>query len=568
MKKDVIRMFQILFDSLSTRVTLIVTLAFILSQIGMFQKILAKKKFDSVDKLILTIVFGGIGIIGTFVGLEVSGAIVNSRVIGIFVGGLLGGPVVGIASGILAGSHRYLIDIGGFSALACGISTIIEGALAGYLKDRFDRSNHKILFAFIGGLVAEIIQMITILIVAKPYTEALELVKIIGMPMIIANALGIAAFIFIVDSFMKEVEKEAAYQAHSALKIADKTLKYFRLGYDRETAEKVANIIKDNLTIDAVALTDREKILAHVGIGADHHIYGMNIQTQISRDVIEKGNYKLSNNKKKIGCNEESCPLQSAIIVPLYEGKKVIGTLKLYKSTGNGITEVEKEIAIGLTKIFSTQIELSKIEIQKELLIKSEFQMLQAQINPHFLFNAINTISSLIRIDPNKARDLLIHLGNYFRNNLNSNFQDISLKKEINNINSYMEIEKARFGDKLEIIYDIPKDMECNLPPLIIQPLAENAVKHGIVTSIKGGTVKIKARDDKKNNQTIITVEDDGIGMEEGFINYILSDDVREDRIGIKNVNNRLINKYGNEYALKIDSKKSVGTKVTVVIPN
>ena len=125
------KVFQLLFNSLSARVTLIIALAFILSQIGMFQKILSKKKFDSLDKLILSIVFGGIGIIGTFVGLEVNDAIVNSRVIGIFVGGLLGGPVVGIASGILAGSHRYLIDIGGFSALACGISTIIEGILAG-----------------------------------------------------------------------------------------------------------------------------------------------------------------------------------------------------------------------------------------------------------------------------------------------------------------------------------------------------------------------------------------------------------------------------------------------------
>lgn len=562
------KVFQLLFNSLSARVTLIIALAFILSQIGMFQKILSKKKFDSLDKLILSIVFGGIGIIGTFVGLEVNDAIVNSRVIGIFVGGLLGGPVVGIASGILAGSHRYLIDIGGFSALACGISTIIEGILAGYLKKRFDNSKHKVLFAFIGGIVAEIIQMIIILIVAKPYNEALELVKIIGMPMIIANALGIAAFIFIVDSFMKEVEKEAAYQAHSALKIADKTLQYFRLGYNRETAEKVANIIKANLAIDAVALTDREKILAHVGIGRDHHIYGMSIQTQISRDVIEKGNYKISNNKKEIRCNEKKCPLQSAIIVPLREGDKVIGTLKLYKSAKNGITEVEKEIAIGLTKIFSTQIELSKLDIQKELLTKSELQMLQAQINPHFLFNAINTISSLIRIEPDKARNLLIHLGNYFRNNLNSNFQDISLKKEINNVNSYMEIEKARFGDKLEIIYDIPDDIECSLPPLIIQPLAENAVKHGIVTRIKGGTVKIKARKDNDNNNTIITVEDDGVGIEEEFINYILSDNTTEDRIGIKNVNNRLINKYGEKYALKIDSKIDVGTKVIVVIPN
>lgn len=557
----------ILFNNLSNRVSLIILLAFVLSQVGMFQKLVSKKEIDKKETIILIMIFASIGIIGTYTGVKVNNALVNARVIGVFVGGLLGGPVVGIFSGVLAGAHRYIIDINGFSALACAISTTLEGVLAGYLKKYFDKSDQKVLFSFVWGVIAEIMQMIIILIVAKPYKEAVELVKLIGIPMIIANGLGIAAFIFIVERFLEEVEKEAAYQAQSALKIANKTLKYFRKGYNKEIAEKVANIIKSELDIDAVALTDTEKILAHVGVSDDHHLYGVKLQTQITKDVIEKGNYIVSNNKEEINCSNKNCKLRSAVIVPLYEKDKVIGTLKLYKTKEKAITDVEREIAVGLARIFSTQIELSKLDMQEELLTKAELKMLQAQINPHFLFNAINTISSLIRVNPDKARELLIHLGNYFRNNLNSKFTDISIQEEINNIDSYMQIEKARFEDKLEVIYDIEENLECFLPALIIQPLAENAVKHGILNKIEGGKVVISARrvDEKLVK---IVIEDNGVGMDSEKLENLLSHKCDSDCVGVNIVNDRLINKYGQEYSLKIYSKLNEGTKVIVNIPS
>lgn len=558
-------MFPFLLNSLSTRVTLILILAFSLSQVGMFQKIIFKKNLNNKDKFILSIVFGVIGIIGTYTGLEINGAFVNARVIGVAVGGLLGGPAVGISSGLIAGVHRYLLDPTGFSTIACSIATVLEGFLAGRLKNKFDNINSKISFAFFVGLIGEAMQMLLILIIAKPFNEAVKLVSIIAGPMLIANALGIAAFIFIIESFFKEIEREAATQAQAALKIANKTIKYFRRGYNKEIAEEVATIIKDNLNIDAVSLTDKEKILTHLGAGDDHHTYGISLQTQVTKEVIDKGNCRQSNTQKDIGCVQNDCPLKSAIIVPLYDSNEVIGTLKLYKTQENGITNVEREIAIGLAKIFSTQIELSKIDKQKEMLTRAELKMLQAQINPHFLFNAINTISSLIRINPNKARSLLIHLGNYFRNNLGSDFSDITLEEEMKNINSYMEIEKARFEDKLEIIIDIPEDIDCMLPPLIIQPLAENAVKHGILSTIEGGIIKISAKN--FGDRTKITVEDNGAGMEKDFISKLLNEELDEDKIGVKNVHNRLINKYGSNFGLKFESQLGVGTKVEVIIP-
>lgn len=556
-----------LLKNLTSRVGIILVLAIILSKIGLFRKLVSKQNINLKDKVLLAFVFGGFGIIGTYTGIHIQGAIVNARVVGVFVGGLLGGPLVGTLAGVIAGGHRMLIDIGGFTAFACAISTITEGLMAGLIKKKFEVSSHRIGFALIGGFIAEIIQMIIILMVAKPFSDAAELVKIIGLPMILANGIGIAAFIAITDSIFKEIENEAVYQAQLALKIADKTLKYFRKGYNEETARETANIIRDMTSIKAVAFTDHEKILAHVGIGEDHHMAGNYIKTNLTRKSIETKSYIVANTKDEIECEEANCPLKSAIIVPIKEEDKVIGTLKLYKGEENSITKVEKELALGLAGIFSTQIELSKIDYQRELLSRSELKALQAQINPHFLFNAINTIVSLTRTQPENARELLMHLGNYFRNNLQDQVSDVDLYREIENINSYVAIERARFGDKLEIIYDIPEEINCKIPPLLLQPLVENAIKHGVLEKLEGGRVEIIAHKEDKNIKLI--VKDNGIGMTEERLNGLFNKDSSKDNssIGLKNINERLINKYGKEYALKIHSKLNQGTVATIIIP-
>lgn len=558
-------MLLIIFKSLINRVAIIILLAFFMSKIGLFRKLISKQDINVKDKILLSFIFGIYGIIGTYTGIPISGAIANARVVGVFVGGLLGGPFVGVLSGIIAGGHRYLIDIGGFTAFACALSTLMEGIMAGFLKKRMEKYEDKLAFSLITGMAAEVLQMIIILIFAKPFSKALGLVKIIGIPMIITNGIGIAVFIAITDSIFKDLETAAAYQAQLALRIANKTLKYFRKGFNETTAYETATIIKEMTNVKAVSFSNREGILAHVGVGEDHHFPGSPIKTNLTRETIKKGKYSVANFQNEIGCENENCSLKSAIIVPLTEGDKVIGTLKLYKTEENSITKVEKELALGLAQIFSTQIELSKVDFQREMLVKSELKALQAQINPHFLFNAINTIVSLIRTQPDNARNLLIHLGNYFRNNLQEGNDEVELHKEIENINSYLEIEKARFGDKLKIIYNIPEEIDCLLPPLLLQPIVENAVKHGVLEKIEGGTVEITAIDNEIETELI--VKDDGVGMSPETLSSLFNEDNNSDSIGLNNVNSRLKNKYGKEYSLKIDSKLNKGTIVTMTIP-
>ena len=563
--KEVLALLVIVLKNLASRVGIILVLALFLSKVGLFRKLVSKRNINLQDKIFLSIIFGLIGIIGTYTGIHLQGAIVNSRVIGVFVGGLLGGPLVGFLSGIIAGGHRFLIDIGGFTALACSLSTLTEGVMAGLLKRKFENSPYKISFALISGAFAEVIQMIIILLVAKPFPAALELVKVIGIPMIVANGIGIAVFMAITDSIFKEIENEAVYQAQLALKIADRTLAYFRKGFNEDTARDTAHIIKIMTNIEAVAFTDTEKILAHVGIGEDHHLPGSIIKTNLTREALQSKKYIVANTEEEIGCDFHYCPLKSAIIVPIKEEDKIIGTLKLYKSKENSITKVETELALGLAQIFSTQIELSKIDYQRELLARSELKALQAQINPHFLFNAINTIVSLTRTKPDEARKLLLHLGHYFRKNFDQNIDEVDLYKEIEHINSYIEIEKARFGDKLEIEFDIEEGIDCKLPPLILQPLVENAIKHGVLGKIEGGKVEIIARENGIGTELI--VRDNGVGIPRDKLECLFEDGCTKEGIGLKNVNERLINKYGSEYGLRLESEVDRGTIATMVIP-
>lgn len=555
----------ILFQNLINRVGLIMLVAFIMTRIKSFRKLVAKQNIDIKDKLLLAFIFGIYGIIGTYTGIPIRGAIANARVIGVFVGGLLGGPLVGILSGLIAGGHRFLIDIGGFTAFSCGLSTFVEGIMAGFLKDKIDEAENKFTFAFIAGMVAEVCQMIIILIFSKPFLEAWELVKIIGIPMIIANGMGIAVCVCIIYSIFKDLETAEAYQAQLALKIANKTLIYFRKGLNEETAYEVANIIKNMTDFKAIALTDNEKILAHVGIGQDHHLSGSPVRTNLTKNVLKEGKHIVANYEDEIGCDVKDCKLQSAIIVPLMEGDRVAGTLKLYKDEENAINRVESELALGLGHLFSTQIELSKIDYQSELLAKAELKALQSQINPHFLFNAINTIISLTRTKPEEARRLLIHLSNYFRNNLQESEQEVPLSREVETIKSYLEIEKARFGDKLNVVYHIPEDIDCTLPPLLLQPIVENAVKHGIFEKVEGGTVEIIAQE--HDDETELIVKDDGVGMDGKVLESLFDDDEKNTGIGIKNVDHRLKTKYGNEYGLTIDSQLGCGTTVKMKIP-
>ncbi len=453
-----------LLQSLFNKLGIIVLIAFFLSRSTFMKGYLIKEKMTPLDQIGIAIIFGILGIIGTYSGVPVNGAIANSRSIGVIVAGLYGGPFVGITAGLIAGIHRMVIPTGRFTAIACGLSTIIGGIIAGYAKPVMYRQKQKWLFAAGLTIIIEAIQMSMILLIARPFEAAYNLVQIIFVPMAFINSFGTGIFILLIQQIHEENERSAAVKAGLALEIASKTLPILRKGLNHKSANATCEIIYQNSEVDAVSITNKTKILAHVGVGSDHHLAGKDIYTRTTKTALMTGTYVVAESKEEIECSHLKCKLQSAAVVPLYMKEHIIGTLKIYKTDKNNITKSDIEMAKGLAYLFSTQVELSQITYQEELVTKSELKALQAQIQPHFLFNALNTIISFCRTDALKARDLLTKLSLYLRTSFQTNENFVTLDKEIEHIRNYLDIEEARFSNRLEVTYDIDETVECDLP--------------------------------------------------------------------------------------------------------
>ncbi|WP_208985028.1 LytS/YhcK type 5TM receptor domain-containing protein [Maledivibacter halophilus] len=554
---------KLMLIDLIYRVGFIIMLALILSKAKVFKNIFAKENQNTNEKIFMGIFFGFLSIVGTYTGISISGAIANTRVIGVAVGGLLGGPLVGILSGAIAGIHRFLIDIGGFTSFSCSLSTFTEGVIAGLMSSRFKKNTNKIIYALGIGLILETLQMVIILTLAKPFEVAVDLVGIIGIPMIINNSIGISVFIMIIQNIKDITSIEATHSAKQSLLIADKTLKYFKNGLTLETANKAAEIIYRSTDFNAIAITDKSKILAHIGVGSDHHLPGTFCKTAVTLQTLKSGRMTIANTKKGIGCTNKNCKLVSSIVVPLKDGLETKGALKLYKTTAEILAQ-DIELAKGLRNLFSSQLELSRLEEISKAAVKAEIRALQTQMNPHFLFNAINTIISLSRTKPESARNLLIHLSDYFRMNMQNNKAFISLKEELNHVKAYLIIEKARFGEKLNVRYDINCSMEYLIPPLSIQPLVENAVKHGVNKKVDGGNINIKITELK--SFYTVEVTDDGIGMDNEKLEEVRKYD-ESTGIGISNVYRRIKSCYGESCKFSIESTIHSGTSIKMTIP-
>jgi len=560
-----------LFINLLERLGLFAIAFILIMRFDIFKRLLTGKA-NRYEKLTLSVLFGLIGIAGTYMGVPIQNAIANSRVVGVALGGILGGPLVGLAAGVIAGGHRYLIDIGGFTATACGVATVIEGVAGGLIYHRLKRRPFDPAAAFITGVMVETLQMTILLVMAKPFADAVSLVGMIGFPMILVNSLGLALFVELVASVYKEKERFAAFQAQTALQIALRTLPFLRGGLTGSSASETTRIILEMSDLDAVAITDESVILSHRGEEEGHHKPGLPLLTASTREVLTTGGIAVPCSRVEVGCTHAGCRLGSAIIVPLKKLDKTVGALKLYRLKENGITPLDMELANGLAHLFSNQLEISALDEQKKLVKDAEIKALQAQINPHFLFNAINTIISYTRTSPETATELLVKLADFFRTNINPGAGNVSLATELEHCRAYIAIESARFEERIRVSYELEETaLCCMLPPLILQPLVENALKHGILLREEGGEVHIAAH--REDGLVRIEVRDNGVGMAALRLAALFVDRDRPSPhegagIALKNVNARLTAVFGAEHALQIDSEPGQGTTVSFTVPH
>ncbi|OLF29627.1 sensor histidine kinase [Staphylococcus aureus] len=573
-----------LFILLLERVGLIIIIAYILMNINHFKTMMGERE-KLRSQWQLTILFVLFAITSNFTGIEIeNGHIVssniyyhlnddasmaNTRVLTIGMSGLIGGPFVAIIVGIVSGLFR--LYIGGANAYTYLISSIIIALISGFYGYRTMRryTYPTVLMGALIGALNEAIQMACILIFANDTTAAWSLVQFIALPMILINSIGTAIFLSIILSTLKQEEQTRAIQTHDVFEIANKTLPYFRSGLTAQSARPVAEIILKLMNVSAVAITNRKDILTHVGVASDHHVAKKAIITDLSKEVIQTGQLKEALSKEEIGCHNPNCALESAIVIPLMTNQEVVGTLKFYFTNEYDNTTSTKQLARGLADIFSSQLELGQAEMQSKLLKDAEIKSLQAQVNPHFFFNAINTISALVRIDSEKARKLLLQLSQFFRSNLQgARNNTITLDKELQQVEAYLALEQARFPDRFTIKYHI--DAACHhvlIPPFIIQILIENAIKHAFKHRRKDNIIDVHAHYDE--DVLTLMVRDNGNGIEDHklpLIGQMSVDSETGTGSALENLNRRLIGLYGTTAGLQFDSTE-LGTTVSCHIP-
>lgn len=568
---------------ITERVGMVVLLAFLLVNVKPFRRLLFHQTISA--KVQLFVIFSLFTILANLTGIEIdrqnhvqstiiltklspTSSVANARVLAVSSAGITGGPWVGAAVGLVAGLHRVLQ--GSVNSSFYIASSVLIGILSGlaYRGEDRDFSRPALLTPWQGfavGIVMEVIQMIFILLFSD---AGWSLVRFIAGPMVIVNSLGTYVFLSVISTYIKQEQETRAVQTQAVLDLADKTLPYFRTGLNFESAQEVARIIKRYTNFDAISLTTRNEILAHVGAGSDHHVPTKKMVTHLSEKAIKAGEVQIAHSEEQIGCSNPDCPLQAAVVVPLRVNDKVVGTLKMYYVKSWELTPVEIQLASGLEKIFSSQIALGQAENQAKLVREAEIKALQAQVNPHFFFNAINTIVAMIRKDSDKARELLIQLSLYFRSNLlGVRETQITLQQELDQVNAYLTLELSRFPDRYEIHQEISVNEQVLLPPFMLQILLENALKHAFNGRMKGNEVWLSVSQVGKRIK--VQVEDNGTGIKPEVLAKLGKEEVSSESgsgTALQNLNQRLIEIYDERSQLNFTSS-GAGTTVTAYLP-
>lgn len=553
-----------IFISLILNIGLLVLVATVLTKVPVIRHMLLDERNTFWSRLALAVIFGSVSILSTYTGVGVQGAIVNTRVIGVIAAGLLGGPSVGVIAAVIAGVHRYLFDIGGFTAVSCALSTFVEGMLGALFSKYFHRGKWDSISIFCLTAVAEICQMLIILLIAKPYADALALVKIIATPMIILNSIGMVAFIGTFNVVFVEEDNESANKMRLCFQIVEQSLPHLKHGLQSKSdMEDTAQIIFQSIKCSCVMITDCKQVLAFQANPKDDVCFQMSNLPKPVLDSINQKQVVLYTSAQEDDILQGILKNHVIIAAPLIEMNQPIGSILIVVKKQFHSPHANVSFMQDLARLFSTQLELSDLEYQRRLRKKAEYRALQSQVNPHFLYNALNTIASVCREDSHRARELLRVLATYYRQTLECESFAVSLHTELYHVSNYLELEKARFEEKLHVEIQVPESIHCMVPSFILQPLVENAVRHG---ADKQGYrhVRIYACEEPKGIR--IHVADKGTGIKEEVIRHLYSGEENDKCIGLTNVHKRLVSIYGEEKGLHIRTSPQ-GSDISFLIP-
>ncbi|GAA0607157.1 two-component system sensor histidine kinase LytS [Virgibacillus siamensis] len=567
------------------RLGLLLVIAFVLTRIPGFRSLLYRE-YGKMMSLVHMCVFGLFGITGTITGVVIIGdstvirdfvwsveegqMVVSLSLVAIVIAGLLGGPVVGLGAGIIAGAHLFYL--GGIGVIANALVNPLTGLLAGWTARFFSQerviSPLKALFI---GVFPPVLHMQLLLIVEPDQENMIAIVNAVGLPLVLSNAIAIAIFTAMIGIALREQENEAALATKQALTIAEEALPFLKKDSQQEMAAGITELLYNRLKLAAVSVTNEKEVLAHNGLGADHHRAGDRLITSLSHQALTSKQMQIAYSQADVGCKNDNCPLQAAIIIPIMDANTATGLIKFYFKKSQHIRPVEIMLAQGLGQLISNQLNTLATEKLRTSMRDTELRNLQAQINPHFLFNTLHLIAALFRKDPVKARHITIQLAQFMRFNIGLVSESlVTMEKECEHVNAYIAIIQTRFSKQMEISFSAAEGIShVHIPPSTIQPLVENSVQHGLRNITAGGKVTVSI--EKAENSLHINVMDNGSGFPEEILQLAGQTALKSRKnkgAGLYNVNQRLISLLGEQAKLRIRNLKSGGSEVAFTIPN
>ena len=334
-----------------------------------------------------------------------------------------------------------------------------------------------------------------------------------------------------------------------------------RAGLSENSAQYAVPYLRTLLDTEALSMTGADgNPLAWDG-ECEHH--SLDVRQHAER-VLRSGRQHVAR-RKDVDCGSADCPVRGIVVVPLEVDGNVVGTLAAVSAETPGpvLLRASAEVA----RYVSSQLELADLDESRARLNRAEVRALRAQISPHFIYNALNTVASFIRTDPERARELLTEFADFTRYSFRQAGEYTTLADELRNIDRYLMLERARFGSRLTVKVQVaPEVLSVVLPFLALQPLVENAVRHGLATKVEGGTVTLTAVD--SGVECLITVEDDGVGMDP----RALEEDNRDAHlsgahVGLGNVDDRMRSAFGPDYGLVVETERGAGTKISLKVP-
>ena len=348
------------------------------------------------------------------------------------------------------------------------------------------------------------------------------------------------------------------HATHATLHTASLAARHLQDGLTPEGVGRAARHLRQLLGSPAIAVTDSTSLLAWDG-SADHHAKHALGNAQ---EVLRTG-HTIVLGAAQVSCSDPDCPVRGAVIAPVVAGDRVVAAIAAYGPTASaGLARATEEVAGWM----ATQAELADLGHQRTRTMEAELRALRAQISPHFIYNSLAAIASFVRTDPDRARELLLEFADFTRYALRRGGAFTTLAEELRNVERYLVLEQARFGDRLTISLLIaPEVLPVTVPYLAIQPLVENAVRHGLATKEGGGHVRIVATDE--GAEAGITIEDDGVGSDPQVIRAVLDGRADGGNVGLGNVDARLRQLYGDDYGLVVETAPGAGTKVSFRVP-